>query len=226
MLRHVCILGIPNKGEQNQKWLPHPYLLGGTKRAGNATSPLHSWDPQQRGTKSKVAASPLPSRGPTWGRKCYVTLAFSRIPNAKRGEQKTEEGSPTKGNKIRGGCVSPIFSGSQTGQEMLRHPCMLGIPNKGGKNQQWLPHPCLLGGPKEGGNATSRLHSRDPQQRGTKSEVAASPLIFIFLVSRSRIKRSQGRVTKKVYFAFFLNKKSVTRFLIFFWAVGHVSEKA
>ena len=175
-LRHVCILGIPNKGEQNQKWLPHPYLLGGTKRAGNATSPLHSWDPQQRGTKSEVAASPLPSRGPTWGRKCYVTLAFSRIPNAKRGEQKTQKGSPTKGNKIRSGCVSPIFSGAQTGQEMLRHPCMLGIPNKGGKNQQWLPHPCLLGGPKEGAKATSRLHSRDPQQRGTKSEVAASSL--------------------------------------------------
>ena len=29
--------GIPNKGERNQKWLPHPYLLGGPKEGGIAT---------------------------------------------------------------------------------------------------------------------------------------------------------------------------------------------
>ena len=146
--------GIPNIGEQNQKWLPHPCLLRGPKEGGNATSPLHSRGsptpsagskirsgPQQRGTKSEVAASPLPSQGPKQGRKCYVTPAFS------------------------------------------------GIPNIGEQNQKWLPHPCLLRGPKEGGNATSPLHSRGsptpsagskirsgPQQRGTKSEVADSPL--------------------------------------------------
>ena len=32
-----------------------------------------------------MATSPLPSRGPKRGRKCSVTPAFSRIPNAKRG---------------------------------------------------------------------------------------------------------------------------------------------
>ena len=42
---------VPNKGEQNQKWLPHPCLLGGPKEGGNARSPLHS-----RG-------SPTPSAG-------------------------------------------------------------------------------------------------------------------------------------------------------------------
>ena len=31
---------------------------------------------KQRGTKSKVATSPLPSRGPKRGRKCYVTPGF------------------------------------------------------------------------------------------------------------------------------------------------------
>ena len=30
------------KGEQNQKWLPHPCLLGGPQEGKNATSPLHS----------------------------------------------------------------------------------------------------------------------------------------------------------------------------------------
>ena len=52
LLRHPCIHGVPNKGEQNQKWPPHPCLLG-----------------------------------PKRGRKCYVTLAFSGVPN--------------KGDKIR-----------------------------------------------------------------------------------------------------------------------------
>ena len=35
-------LGSPNKGEQNQKWLPHPCILRGQKEGGNGTSPLHS----------------------------------------------------------------------------------------------------------------------------------------------------------------------------------------
>ena len=52
---------VPNKGKQNQKWLPHPCLLGGPKQGGNATSPLHS------------------------------------------------RGSPTKGNKIRSGCLTPYY---------------------------------------------------------------------------------------------------------------------
>ena len=131
MSRHPCILGAsPNKGGQNQNWLPHPCLLGGPKR----------------------------------GRKCYVTPAFSGCPQ-------------TKGDKIRIGCLTTVFSGAQKRVEMSRHRCILGVsPNKGGRNQ-WLPHPYLLGGPKEGGNATSPLHSRGvPRQRGTKSEVAASPL--------------------------------------------------
>ena len=35
--------GIPNamRGEQNKKWLPHPYLLGGPKDGRNAMSPPH-----------------------------------------------------------------------------------------------------------------------------------------------------------------------------------------
>ena len=43
------------------------------------------------GIKSKVAASPRPSRGPTSGRNCYPTPAFL--------------GLPSKGDKIKGGCI-------------------------------------------------------------------------------------------------------------------------
>ena len=41
--------GSPNKGGQNQNWLPKPCLLGGPQMGGNATSPCFLGDPQQRG---------------------------------------------------------------------------------------------------------------------------------------------------------------------------------
>ena len=48
-LRHSCILRIPNKGEQNQKWLPHPCLLGGPKRGRKLRgTPAFSWVPNAK----------------------------------------------------------------------------------------------------------------------------------------------------------------------------------
>ena len=113
MLCHPCILGVPqrqggggkaevvpNKGENKHKSQPHCCRLGGPKKGGNATSPLHSWGSpmpsagrkitsgsQHRGTKSEVAASPLHSWSPKRGRQCYITPTFSGFPNAKRGEE-------------------------------------------------------------------------------------------------------------------------------------------
>ena len=204
MLRHPCILGgpqcqargaksevVPNKGEQYQKWLPHPYLLGGPKEGRNATSPLHSQGspmpstgnnitsgPQQGRTKSEVAASHLPSPGPKRGRKCYVTPAFSGVPDAKRGEQ-NQKWSPTKENKIGSGCLTlallaakkkgrnatpPLHSrGSPTpgAGSKIRSGCLTPTFSGAKKRAEMLCHPCILG---------------DSQQRGTTSEVAAFPL--------------------------------------------------
>ena len=53
---------------------------------------------------TEVAASPLPSRGPTRGQKCYVTPAFSWVPK-QRGQN----------------------------QNWLPDPCLLGGPQEGGK---------------------------------------------------------------------------------------------
>ena len=193
--------GIPNKGEQNQKWLPHACLLGGPKEGANATSPLHSRGYRTKGSKPEVDASPLPSQKPKRGRKCYATPAFSGIPNAKRGE------------KIGSGCHTLPYQGPKRGWKCYVTLAFSGIPNKGEQKQKWMPHPCLLGDPKEGGNATSPLQSQGspkpsagnkirngcltsalseaqkraemlrhpcilgyPQQRGAKSEMAASPL--------------------------------------------------
>ena len=91
-----------------------------------------------------MATSPLPSWGPKRGRDCYVTPAFSGIPNTKQGE------------KIKSGYLTPAFLGAQKGAGLLRNPCILGDPQHQaqGENQKWLPHPCLLEGPKGGGIAT------------------------------------------------------------------------
>ena len=180
MIHHPCILGgpqrqarggksevLPHAGEKKQKWLPLPCLLRGPEEGGNATSPLHSRGSRTRSEGRNIGSS-----------------------------------SQSRQKKIGSGCLTPTLLGAQKRAEMLRHPCIVGdpqrqarggklevVPNKGEQNWKWLPHPCLLGGPKEDGNAMSPLHSRGsptpsagrkirsgPQQRGTKLEVAASPL--------------------------------------------------
>ena len=76
----------------------------------------------------------LPLRGPKKRRNCYITPAFSGIPNAKRGD------------KIRSGYLIPAFSGAEKRAELLRNPCILGDPQRQprGEKQKWLPHACLL----------------------------------------------------------------------------------
>ena len=76
-------------------------------------------DPQQRGTKSVVATSTLPSRGPKRGRNCYATPAFSGIPN--KGEEN---------------------------QRWLPHPCLPGGPKEGGiATQPLVPEQGFKKGP-------------------------------------------------------------------------------
>ena len=163
MLHHPCILGDPQRhGGHNQNWL-------GPQVGGNSTSPLHSRrSPKPRGRKSELV-------GPTSGRKCYITLAFSRIPQ-RHGEQNQNWWGP----QVVGNATSPLHSrgspktwvtkvridGAHKWLEMLHHPCILGDPQRhGGQNQNWW-------GPQLGGNATSPLHSRgSPKTWGTKSEL-------------------------------------------------------
>ena len=114
-------------------------------------------DPQQRGQNQS---------GPKRGRKCYITPAFSGVPN--------------KGDKIKaapkegGNATSPLHSrGSpekeinqsrpKRGRKCYITPAFSGVPNKGDK---------IKAGPKEGGNATSPLHSRGSPTKGTKSKRA------------------------------------------------------
>ena len=186
----LAFFGVPNKGEQNQNWLPQPCLLRGQKVGGSATPPLHSqgsptkrskirmgclnhafsgakkWaevlrNPsilegfQQRGAKSELNASAMPSRGPKSRRKCYVIPAFSGVPN--------------KGGQNQNWLPQPCLpKGPKSGHKCYVTLAFSGVPNKGEQNQNWPPQPCLLRGPKVGGSATSPLHSRGSPTKGSK----------------------------------------------------------
>ena len=139
--------GIPNA--KRGKKIRSGYLTfafsGAQKRAELLRNPYILGDPQRqaRGQKSELATSPVHSRGPKRGRNCYVTPAFTGIPNAQRGEI------------IRSGYLTHAFSKAQKRAELVRNPCIHGNPQRQarGENQKWLPQPCLLWGPKEGGIA-------------------------------------------------------------------------
>ena len=63
-----------------------------------------------------MATSTLSPRGPKRGRACYVTLAFSGVPNAKRGK------------KIRTSYLTLPFLDAHKRAELLRNPCTLKGP--------------------------------------------------------------------------------------------------
>ena len=153
-----CVVGGPQQRGQNQKWLPHPCFLRGPKEGEIVTQPLHSRGSPtpSAGTKSELAASPVPSRGAKRGRNCYATRAFSRVPNTKRGD------------KFRSGHLTPALLGAQKRGKLLRNPSILGDPQQRGQNQKWLPHRCLLAGPIKGRIATQPLHSRGVRNKGDK----------------------------------------------------------
>ena len=74
-----------------------------------------------RGTKSELATSPLPSRGPKSGRKCYATLAFSGVPN-RRGTKSELATSPLPSQ------------GAKKGQKCYAISVFLGVPKRGDKH--------------------------------------------------------------------------------------------
>ena len=92
-------------------------------------SPCIPGDSFVGGKYPEVAASPLPSPGRKRGRKCYANPAFSGIPNVKHWEQ-NKKGSPTQGDKIRNGRLTPAFLGAQKRKETLHHPYILGVPQR------------------------------------------------------------------------------------------------
>ena len=70
----------------------------------------------------------------------------------------------TKGDTIRIACLTLAFSGAKKRAEMLPHPCILENPQtKGNKIRKGYLTPAF---------------SRIPEIRGTKTEVAASPLSY------------------------------------------------
>ena len=128
--------GVPNKGEQNQKSTP---TLGVTMMH-HAT---------KRGFKDCPGFLNCTGRlGPKRGRKCYVTPAFSGVPN--KGEQ-NQKSTPTLGVTMmhhatkRGFKDCPGFLnctgrlGPKRGRKCYVTPAFSGVPNKGEQNQKSKP---------------------------------------------------------------------------------------
>ena len=98
-----AFLGIPNKGDEIRMGHLTPAFLGAQKWAELLCDPCILGGPQQRGTKSQVATSYLPSQRPKSGRNRYITRAFAVIPKTREQNLK-----------------------------WLPHPCVLGGPKAGG----------------------------------------------------------------------------------------------
>ena len=179
MLHHPCILGGPQQRGQNQsgptsgrKCYITP-AFSGVPTKGTKSKWAHKWaemlhhpcilgGPQQRGQNQS---------GPTSGRKCYITPAFSGVP--KEMGTKSELAGPTSRQKCY---ITPAFSGvpnkgdkikvgPQVGGNATSPLHSRGSPKKWGQNQNWR-------GPQVGKNATSPLHSRGSPTKGTKSKWA------------------------------------------------------
>ena len=78
------------------------------------------------------------------GRKCYITPAFSRIPDTGEQNQKWLPRPYLLGGPKKGGRGTEIKVANKRA-EVLRHTCIRGDPRKGDK---------VKGGPKVGGSAT------------------------------------------------------------------------
>ena len=101
--------------------------------------------PQQRGTKSEVAAS-----RPKTGQKCHISPAFSWIPNiAEKNQNWLPHPSLLGPPKEGGSAMSPLRS--------------RGSPTEADGNKS---------GPQKGGSAMSPLRSRGSPNKGTQSKVA------------------------------------------------------
>ena len=87
-----------------------------------------------KGTESKLATSPMPSRGPKRGRNGYITPAFSGVPNKGTISELATSPLPSRGPKRgRNGCITPAF---------------LGVPKIRGGSSAPLPLPLPYCGPK------------------------------------------------------------------------------
>ena len=128
--------GVPNKREQNQKTKPTP----GVTMMHHAT---------KRGFKDCPGFLNSTGRlGAKRGRKCYITPAFSGVPNKREQNQKTK---PTLGVTMmhhatkRGFKDCPGFLnstgrlGAKRGRKCYITLAFLGVPNKGGQNQKSKP---------------------------------------------------------------------------------------
>ena len=104
--------GVPSKGDKNKiGYLT--YAISGAHKRAEMLRNLYVLGGPRKGDKTAMATSPLPARGPTSGRNCYVTLTFLRI--------------PIKGEKIR---IYYLHLGPTSRRNCYVTPPFSGVPSK------------------------------------------------------------------------------------------------
>ena len=136
-----------------------------------ATPPVPSWGSPRfsAGTKSELATSSLPSRGPTCRQNGYTHTASGAHMWAKWLQPLPSRGSATLSAGIQSEVATqPLPSRGPTCRQS-------GYITLHGQNHKWLIHPCRLEGPHVGKVATQPLSSRGPPTRGQSHEWLLQP---------------------------------------------------
>ena len=143
--RHCCLHKAPHKQRPVSRpplplaaaawksWSVLP-LMAGVSRRGQQTNRGHKKATSmkaptietkgERGTKSELATSPLPSRGPKRGWHCYVTHAFSGVPN-RRGTKSNKTEHKPRALKKQESPAENLVTAVSSGTDILLSPTKL-----------------------------------------------------------------------------------------------------
>ena len=134
--------------------------------------------PTVTASSSELAASPLPSRGPTIGRNCWAELL--RHPCILGGPQRQARG------ENQNGCLTPAFSGGWNGYVTPPGIAMSPLRSRGsptpsvGRISELATSPLPSRGPTSGRNFLLRHPCilRGPQQRGENQKWLPQPCLL------------------------------------------------
>ena len=171
-----AFLGVPNKRDRIGSGYLTPVFSRAQKRAEVLHNLLCSRGSPNKGAVSQLAASPLRSRGPKEGLKCYETPVFSRVPN--------------KGDKIRSGCLNLAFSGAQKRVEVLQNPCVLGGPQTRGQGSEVVASPLPSRVPKRGRNCYQTCVFSGVPDKGDKIRSGCLNPVFLGAQKRAELLRN------------------------------------
>ena len=124
-LGEIATQPLCSRGSSKEDKIRSGYIILAFSGAQDWAEELHALRSRkmpEKGTKSEVPTSPLPSRGPKIGRNCYLTLAFSRLPRT--------------GVKLEVATSSLLSRGLKIGRNSYITTPFTGLPRTGGRQKE------------------------------------------------------------------------------------------